>query len=338
MFDVYLHKVMGGEFLNRDEAYIAADMLLHQEIADIKAAAFLAALRSRKEQEAEFTGFAQALLENSIKMESDFELFDNCGTGGDGLNTFNISTAASLVIASCGVYVAKHGNRAVSSRSGSADVLEALGFRLDLSAYETLKVLEKTCITFLLAPSYNPILKKLASLRKAMGVPTIFNFLGPFLNPLPITYQVMGIFDGQVHQSLAQTLRNIGRKRALMVYADNGMDEISPVGITYAIEIKENHLEQLRIDPKQFGFFPCQLENLKGKDAKTNAAIIKGILSGTPGPPRDAVLINAAAGLMVAGRVKNLSHGIEKAAEAIDSGKAFSTLKSMVTCSQDGVA
>ncbi|QGU00093.1 Anthranilate phosphoribosyltransferase [Candidatus Syntrophocurvum alkaliphilum] len=337
MFRDYAKRIISGEHLLSDDAYKVAEQLLNNDVDAVEAAVFLIALRTRKESEDEIIGFVNGLKDRSIKLETDFELLDTCGTGGDGLNTFNISTAAALVTASCGVSVAKHGNRAISSACGSADVLEALGVKIDLTPDDSKRLLDKTGITFLFAPYYHPLLKKLAPLRKHIGVPTIFNFLGPLLNPFQLTYQVLGVSDVNLQETMAKALQKLGRKRSMVIHACNGMDEISPTGLTRVYECHGNKLKFYHIDPQKFKINSIQLKDIKGTNAKQNASIIYKLLSGEKGPCLDVVLLNAAASLMIANKAKSMTEAILIAQEAIDSGKALSTLRSVISYSRDQV-
>lgn len=337
MFDRYLKTVTGGDFLSAEEAYITAKMLLHDDISDIKAAAFLSALRTRKERAEELNGFVQAIYEQAITIDSDSELMDIVGTGGDGLDTFNISTATALVVASCGVAVAKHGNRAVTGSVGSADVLEALGVNIQLSPDEARHLLDKAGITFLFAPNFHPILKQVGPLRRQIGIATIFNFLGPLLNPCPLAYQVLGIADASLQEAVAGSLNEQGRKRALVVHADNGMDEISPMGRTRVYDIALAGKQIYDIDPAELGFAEYSLDSIKGGNAQANAMIVRQVLAGQLGSYRDTVLLNAGAALMTAGKASDIPEGIDLAAEAIDSGKAKGTLQAMISYSRDRI-
>jgi len=337
MFDRYLKTVVGGEPLSQNEAYETARMLLHDNIPEVKAAAFLSAMRTRKERAAELSGFVQALYEEAVTVDSDAELLDTCGTGGDGLGTFNISTTAAIVVASCGIPVAKHGNRAVTGKVGSADVLEALGVNIELTPDEARDMLDRVGITFLFAPHYHPIMKAVGPLRRSLGVTTIFNFLGPLINPCRLSYQVMGIFDPHLQEAIGTTLTSLGRKRALVVYGVNGMDEINPAGITEIYDASPASSRQYRLDPVELGLPVYPLEAIRGGDRETNARILKGVVSGETGPYRQAVLLNAAAALMVAGQAVTFGDGLVMAAEAIDSGKSALTLRNMISYSRDKV-
>lgn len=337
MFDNYLKQVVNGEHLSSEEAYCAANILLHDDISEIKAAAFLTALRTRREDENELLGFIHALQEQSIKMECDRELFDTCGTGGDGYHTFNISTTVAIVLAACGVSVAKHGNRGASGPVGSSDVLEALGVRVELKPDEAQRLLDKTGFTFLFAPHYHPVLRKMSAVRKGLGIPTLFNFLGPLLNPYQLSYQLLGVSDKEIQETMAQTLRGLGRKHALVVRGDNGMDEISPLGPSLAYEVRCDDITCYRIDPEEIGMPLTTLKHIQGRDAATNAAIILQVLKGEPGPCREVVLLNTGYALVLAGKAADAREGVALAAETIDCGRALNTLRNLVSYSRDGV-
>lgn len=337
MFAKYLKSVMEGQFLNLFEAYHVAEILLNDSVSDAQKAAFLAVIRSRKETHEELKGFVQAILDKAVLVKTDMEVLDTCGTGGDGLSTFNISTATALVVAACGVPVAKHGNRAVTGKVGSADVLEALGVNIAMSPDEAKAMLEKVGITFLFAPNYHPILKQVSSLRKQIAIPTIFNFIGPIVNPSNPSYQVMGISEPGMQIPIATTLVNIGRKRAMVVTAENGMDEISPIGRTTVLEIENNNIKKYLLDPTFLGLGNYSLDMLKGGSLETNTKIILKVLAGEKGAPRDAVALNSAAALLVAGKVSSLAEGMAVAEEAIDSGKARKVLDQMISFSNDRV-
>jgi len=337
MFVSLLKKVIGGDSLTLNEAYESACLLLHGEVPTAQAAAFLAVLRSRKETNTELSGFVQALYQKAVTVDTGLQVLDTCGTGGDGMGTFNISTAASLVAAACGIPVAKHGNRAVTGKVGSADVLEAMGVNIQLSPDESRHMLDKVGITFLFAPNYHPILKQVGGLRLEMGVMTIFNFLGPLLNPFKPSFQVMGIADPDLLESVAQTSIITGRERVLIVHADNGMDEISPVGPTRIHDASSAGTNAYSFDPSSVGITPFPLELINGGDAETNAAIIKNVLCGRPGPHRDAVVLNAAAALLASGKAHDFNSGVLQAGEAIDSGRALKKLQHMIDFSRDGM-
>jgi anthranilate phosphoribosyltransferase len=336
-FDFYLKKVVNGERLSFDEAYRCAEMLLHDDLSIVKAAAFLGSVRTRKESYEELAGFVAALYEEAVVIETDGELMDIVGTGGDGLGTFNISTATALVVAACGVPVAKHGNRAASGKVGSADVLEALGVNIQLTPVEAVEMLEKTGMTFLFAQNYHPILKQVGSLRREMGVPCIFNFLGPLLNPCKPNYQLIGVSDPFLQEAVANAAIKLGKSRVMVVCADNGMDEISPFSSTKVFDAREDGISSYDIKPAELGRATFTLEEILGGNNETNAQIVKDVTGGIKGPHREAVLLNAAAALVTIGRANNLIDAICLAEEAIDSGEAERVLKNMISYSRDKV-
>jgi len=330
MFTKYLRQVINGEQLSSSEAYEVINLLLTEDIAENQVAAFFAALRMRRETGDELFGFACALLEKAIKYDGMDGLLDTCGTGGGGQSTFNISTAAAIVCAACGVRVAKHGNRAVTSLTGSADVLEALGVRTDLDIDEARRALEQIGIAFLFAPAYHPVMKKFGPMRRSLEISTAFNFLGPLINPFCPTYQILGVSDPAMMEPVAAALFKLGRKKALVVHALNGMDEISHVGITMIARVDESGINVEHLDSSNLGFSSTDLGGIVGGAAADNARLIKEVLSGISGAARDVVVLNAAAALMVADQAKDLSDCITIAAEAIDSGRAAKKLEEMI--------
>lgn len=337
MFGIYLKTVMNGNSLKADEAYNTARMMIHEQVPPIQAAALLGALRLRKESFEELSGFVEAIYEEAVKVDCDQELIDTCGTGGDGLGTFNISTAAALIVASSGVAVAKHGNRAMSGTVGSADILEALGVNVQLAPDHARRMLDKVGITFLFAPNYHPILKQVVPLRREIGVATIFNFLGPLLNPCQLTYQVMGLADPKLLDAVSRTIVRQGRKRAMVVHADNGMDEVSPASYTTVYDIKGQSIDTYDIHPSDAGLKPVPVESIKGGDARYNAGIMNDIVNGRPGPYRDAAVLNAAAALVTAGRGRDMKEAAQIAMESLDSGKTRVVLQNMISYSRDQV-
>ncbi len=335
MFVNYLKRVIEGENLSSSEAYDVINRLLTEDIAENQAAAFFAALRMRRETGEELYGFAAALLEKAIKYEGMENLLDTCGTGGGGQSTFNVSTAAAIVCAACGVRVAKHGNRAVTSQTGSADVLEALGVRVDLNIDEARQALEEVGMAFLFAPNYHPVMKKFGPMRRSLGISTAFNFLGPLINPFCPSYQILGVSDPAMMQPVASALARLGRKKALVVHALNNMDEISHVGITLIFRVDTSGVHVEELDPSKLGFASATLEGIGGGPALENAKVIKDVLAGQPGPARDIVMLNAAAALTVADKAKDLQTGLIMAAEAVDSGRATQKLRELAQFAQD---
>ncbi len=337
MFGTYLKSVIEGNSLKTNEAYSTARMLIHEKVPPTQAAALLGALRIRKESFEELSGFVEAIYEEAVKIDADQELIDTCGTGGDGLGTFNISTAAALIVASSGVAVAKHGNRAMSGTVGSADILEALGVNVQLEPDHARRMLDKVGITFLFAPFYHPILKQVVPLRREIGVATIFNFLGPLLNPCKLTYQVMGLADASLQEAVSQTIVSQGRKRAMVVHADNGMDEVSPASYTRVYDIKQENIEIYDLHPSDAGLKTLPMESIKGGNAGFNAGIMNDIVNGKPSPYRDAAVLNAAAALMTAGKGRDMKEAAQIAMESLDSGRTRAVLQNMISYSRDRV-
>ncbi|KKK59373.1 hypothetical protein LCGC14_3035040, partial [marine sediment metagenome] len=275
--------------------------------------------------------FAKAMLEKvdtfSIKIDT---LVDTCGTGGDSLNTFNISTVVALVAAGAGLTVAKHGNRALSSKCGSADVLEALGVKLTIPKEKVKECLEKIGIGFLFAPCCHPAMKYALAPRQEMGMRTVFNILGPLINPLGANVRLMGVHSSSLTEPLARVLKNLGVRSAFVVWGEDGLDEISINARTRITELKEGKIETYHIGPEDFAIKRASLEEIRGGDSKENTRILKDILGGEKGAKRNIVLINTAACLVAAGRARDLEEGIEIAKDCIDSGKAKDKLESLV--------
>ncbi len=318
----------------------AAAALLDGSVADEAKAAFLCALAERGETPGEIAAFADAFLDRAVvpsldRAVLDRPLLDVCGTGGDKLQLFNVSTAAVFVLAACGVAVAKHGNRGVTSKSGGADVLEALGIRIDLPPHDFGRCLAEVGAAFLFAPLYHPAFKAVVPVRKRLGEQgrrTVFNLLGPLLNPARPDYQLIGVFDAAVGPVFARILPGLGREAAWVVHgsADDGggMDELSTLGPSRIWQAARPNPVESRIEPSSLGLAPASVADLRGGDAAENASILAGVLEGGDrGPRRDIVLLNAAAGLAVCGAVPGLAEGMARAGEAIDSGAALAVLE-----------
>ena len=252
--------------------------------------------------QAQILGAVKALRDNLIpvKIEDTTHLIDTCGTGGDGSKTFNISTAVAIIAASGGAKVAKHGNRAVSSKSGSADVLTELGIKIDFDEIQSKKIIEENGMAFLFAPKYNGAMKNVAKERKELGTRTIFNLIGPLSNPAPLTGQLMGVYDGALIETAGEVLLNLGLERAMVVYGDDGLDEITTTTTTNVCEVKDGKIITYKLDPEKLGFKKATLEDIKGGDAKENSEIILSVLKGEKGAPRDIVVLNSGAALYVA--------------------------------------
>ena len=296
------------------------------QASDVQMSAYLTALSLKGETIDEITASADAMRSHCIKLLNDVDVLEIVGTGGDGSNSFNISTTSSIVISAAGVPVAKHGNRAASSKSGSADLLESLGVKIDMSPDKALEVLEKTNICFLYAQNYHIAMKYVSPIRVELSIPTIFNILGPLTNPAGATMQVLGVYDESLILPLSKVLLNLGVKSAMVVYGHDKLDEISTSSKTSVCEIKDGKLIEYTISPEDFNMEFSKKEDLVGGSPKENAKITLNILNGQKGPKRDAVLLNSAAGLYVSGKVNSLSEGVELAKEIIDSGKALKQL------------
>jgi anthranilate phosphoribosyltransferase len=318
-----------------DEARAAMREVMQGRVPSAALAALLSALRMKGERPAELVGFARAMREHSVTItRPDGEVCDTCGTGGDRAGTFNISSAAAIVVAACGAKVAKHGNRSVSSRCGSADVFEQLGVNLAASPAIVERSLHTGNIAFFFAPTFHPSMKHAGPTRREMGIRTAFNLLGPLTNPAGATRQVVGVPRADLTDLLARSLRLLGSARAWVVHGADGIDEISTTGHTKVSECREGAVHTFYIHPSEFGIRKATLAELLGGDAAENAAIVRRVLEGHAGAPRDAVVLNAGAALFVADRVESVREGIRVAAAAIDSGVAVATLEAMVRASQ----
>lgn len=335
MFTALIEKLVRHEDLTQDEATAAMREVMEGRVAPAPLAAMLSALRMKGERPAELVGFAVAMREHAVKIaRPDGEVCDTCGTGGDRAGTFNISSAAAVVVAASGAKVAKHGNRSVSSRCGSADVFEQLGVNLGAAPAVVERALQVGNIAFFFAPTFHPSMKHAGPTRREMGVRTAFNLLGPLTNPAGATRQVVGVPRADLTDLLARSLRLLGSTRAWVVHGADGIDEISTTGHTKVSECRDGAVHTFFIHPSEFGIRKATLAELLGGDATANAAIVRRVLEGAPGPPRDAVVLNAGAALFVADRVESVREGIAVAAKAIDSGAARAALDTMVRASQ----
>ena len=320
--------VVAGRDLSPSDVEDAMDAILSGEATPAQIAAFVVALRMKGESSDEIAAAARSLRKHceSIHPNVDGPLLDTCGTGGDGLHTFNISTASAIVAAACGVAVAKHGNRAVSSKAGSADVLEALGVRIDIPAESVRRCIEEVGIGFLFAPSHHAAMRHAAPIRRELGIRTLFNLLGPLSNPASATHQVVGVFDPARAEQLATALGILGLDAAWVVHGDGGLDEVSPSGPTRVAELRNGEVRTFELSPADFGVDSVSLEALRGGDANENADIIGRVLRGEACAARAAVVVNAAAALCVTGIAADPETGARRAAEALDSGAAEQVL------------
>jgi anthranilate phosphoribosyltransferase len=321
----FLAKVIRGERLSEAEAGSAMGTIMDGEATPAQIGALLAALAVRGETEDEVVGFARVMRERAVPLRAR-NAVDTCGTGGDGAGTFNISTVASLVVAGCGVPVAKHGNRSASGSCGSADVLEALGVRLDPPVETVQKSLDEVGWAFLFAPGFHASTRHAAGPRKELGVRTCFNLLGPLTNPARPVAQVVGVPRPALAPFLARCLQRLGVERAWVVHGA-GLDEISLCGPTEVAALEDGAVRMFTVRPEDAGLPPCDPAALRGRDVQANAAIARSVLDGRPGPARDVVVLNAAAALIVAGRARDLREGAEVAGRAIDEGRAAAVLQ-----------
>ena len=329
-FQMTLDTLADGNDLTEDEMVASMTAIMQGEVADSQLATFLTALQAKGETVAEIVGAARVMRAKAEKLDiKSTSLVDTCGTGGDGADTFNISTASALVTAGAGVTVAKHGNRAVSSRSGSADVLKCLGVNLDANLATVERCVDEAGLGFLFAPLMHKAMKHAAGVRKKLGVRTIFNLLGPLTNPANAQAQVLGVFDVKWVQPLAEVLCGLGCSRALVVHGSDGLDEITLTGVSQVAELKNGEVTSYNLDPAELGFDYCTSADLKGGTPEENAAIIQGILNGEKGAKRDIVVLNSAAAIYVGGKADSLEQGARLAVNSIESGKARDKLKDL---------
>jgi anthranilate phosphoribosyltransferase len=335
MFTSLLEKVVRHEDLSADEAAGAMREVMEGRAAPAALAALLTGLVMKGERPAEIVGFARTMREHAVKLQAPLpDAFDTCGTGGDRAGTFNISSAAAIVIAACGVPVAKHGNRSVSSRCGSADVFEALGVTIDAAPPVVERALRESGLAFFFARTFHPSMKHAAQTRSDLGIRTAFNLLGPLTNPANATRQLVGVPRPELTELLARALMMLGSRRAWVVHGADGIDEISTTGYTKVSECREGAVNTFYVHPADFGIAKSDAAALKGGDAAENAAIIRAVLGGERGPRRDVVLLNAGIGLFIAGRAGSIPEGLDLAAKAIDSGAAQDQLERMVASSR----
>jgi len=328
-----LAKVADGNALGVDEAETAFDIIMSGEAAESQIGAFLMALRVRGETVDEITGAVRTMRAKATMISAPDGAIDVVGTGGDGAGTFNVSTGAALVVAGAGVPVAKHGNRALSSKSGAADVLTALGVNLDAEMDVIERCIREAGIGFMMAPRHHSAMRFVGPVRAALAVRTIFNILGPLSNPAGVKRQFTGVFAKEWVEPMANTLANLGTEAAWIVHGSDGLDELTTTGPTFVAELKDGVISTFEITPEDYGLAVAQPEDLKGGDGEVNAGAIRSLLAGEAGPYRDIVVFNAAASLVVAGKAADVGEGIAMAAEAIDGGKAQTVLDKLVEIS-----
>lgn len=323
-------KLIDNQNLSYEEAAAVMNEIMSGETTPVQTAAFLATLSTKGETIEEITACAAVMRAHATPVDCNFDLLEIVGTGGDGAKSFNISTTAALVIAASGVKVAKHGNRAASSKSGAADCLEALGVNISLSPEQCGKLLEEIGICFFFAQRYHTSMKHVGPVRKELGVRTIFNILGPLTNPASANLQVMGVYSEALVEPLAHVLANLGVKRGMVVYGQDKLDELSLSAPTTVCEFNNGQFQTYVIRPEDVGLATCEKTQLVGGTPQENAQITLDILSGQHGPKRDAVLLNAGAGLYIAGKAASLAQGVQLAGQLIDSGKATTKLQEFV--------
>ncbi|WGD56383.1 anthranilate phosphoribosyltransferase [Bradyrhizobium sp. CB1650] len=328
-------KVATGASLSRDEAAAAFDAVMSGEATPSQMGGLLMALRVRGETVDEITGAVAAMRSKMLKVTAPDDAVDIVGTGGDGSGSVNVSTCASFIVSGAGVPVAKHGNRALSSRSGAADVLASLGVKIDLKPDEVGRCVRECGIGFMFAPAHHPAMKNVGPTRVELATRTIFNLLGPLSNPAGVKRQMVGVFSRQWVQPLAQVLRNLGSESAWVVHGSDGLDEITLTGPTFVSALENGEIRSFEVTPEEAGLPRCAAGALKGGDADANAVALQSVLDGKPSPYRDVALMNAAAALVVAGRAKDLKEGVAIGAKSLDSGAANARLKHLIAVSND---
>jgi len=337
-----IRKVVDGKDLSRGEAFNVMDAIMSGQATDAQIASFLTALRMKGETVEELIGFARvmrekvSLVKTRARVQASLSgtdremLVDTCGTGGDATGTFNVSTATAFVAAGAGIPVAKHGNRSVSSLCGSADVVEALGVRLDLPPERVGRCVDEVGIGFCYAPLLHKAMKFVMLARKEIRIRTVFNILGPLTNPARAAAQVIGVYDGRLTEVMAQVLKELGTVRAFVVHGEDGLDEISNTGASRISEVRNNQVRTYTVRPEDFGLAPARIVDLQGGSAADNAEIIRSILKGERGPKRDIVVLNAAAAIAAGGKADDIAAGVAVAQESIESGAALDKLTRLV--------
>lgn len=322
--------LVAGRSLDGMETSCVMHEIMQGEATPAQIAAFVTALRMKGETVDEIVGLARAMISNSMRIAVDGPVVDTCGTGGDGRGSFNISTAAAFVVAGAGLRVAKHGNRAMSSRCGSADVLEALGVRIDLEPEQVKRCVQEVGIGFLFAPVFHPAMRFAAAPRREIGIRTVFNILGPLCNPAGATSQLLGVADGSLLQKMALVLQGLGCHHAVVVHGGDGLDEVTTTGATSICELKDGEVRGYSVSPEDLGLDRTEPDSLSGGALDENAATLRGVLEGRPGPRRDVVLANAAAALLAGDAVQTLADGVSLAGITVDGGYALAKLEHLV--------
>ena len=332
-FKPYLAKVATGARLSADEARAAFDDMLSGEVTPSQMGAFLMALRVRGETVEEITGAVTAMRAKMLRVNAPEGAIDIVGTGGDGHGSYNVSTVSALIVAGCGVPVAKHGNRAASSRSGASDVLTALGVKIGIPADAVAACVREAHVGFMMAQTHHAAMRHVGATRVELGTRTIFNILGPLSNPAGVKRQLLGVFSREWLVSMAETLRTLGSERVWLVHGSDGLDEMTTTGVTHVVELKDGNIHAFDISPEDAGLKRATLADLKGGDPSHNAAALTAVLDGAHGPYRDIAILNSAAALIVAGKAANLTEGAALAARSIDEGRARAALARLVAVS-----
>jgi anthranilate phosphoribosyltransferase len=326
-----IEKLVHRQPLSENEMISVMNEIMTGEATPLQVAAFLTALRMKGETVEEITGAARVMREKAHRVHVQATtVLDTCGTGGDQKGTFNISTTSAFVVAGAGVRVAKHGNRSVSSQSGSADVLAALGVKVDAPKERVEACIDKIGIGFLFAPLLHEAMKYAVQPRRDIGIRTIFNLLGPLTNPALATHQLLGLYSGELVGAIAHVLKNLGSVRAMVVHGLDGLDEISLCGPTKVAELRDGEVQEYVIEPESLGLHRCRMEELRGGSPSESAGVVRGVLAGKKGAPRDVVLLNSGAALYVSSRAASVNEGMRMAAESIDLGKAQKKLEELV--------
>jgi anthranilate phosphoribosyltransferase len=330
-----LDRLISGTDLSRDESYSVMNEIMEGNASESQIAGFLVALRVKGETSDEMTGLVDAMVDASVTVDVGEPVVDSVGTGGDGLGTFNISTTAAFIAAGVGVKVAKHGNRAASSMTGSADVLEALGFDLEMAPDDTVAMIRDVGFGFFFAPRYHPAMRHAGPVRSSLGIRTVFNFLGPLTNPAGAKLMSVGTADRRMASLMIDVLKNRGAERAFVFYGEDGLDELTTTGPSFIYRLRKGEVTTAEFTPEDFGVRPATLDDLKGGTADENVEILLGILDGAPGPKRDIAVVNAAPAIVVAGLADGFVEAVDLAKESIDSGGARAVLDRSIAFMRD---
>jgi anthranilate phosphoribosyltransferase len=330
----YIEPLLKGESLSFEQARSLLDIIFEGEVSGVQIAAFLTAMRIKGATAAELAGLAESLRNHAVKVKVDVDnMVDTCGTGGGAIKTCNISTASAIVAAGAGVYVAKHGNRGITSKCGSADVLEELGVKIDAGAETVAECIKQAHIGFMFAPAFHPAMKYVQPIRKSLGFRTVFNILGPLANPANVQRQVLGVADENLMETIAEALKLLGAKVAMIVHG-NGMDEISTAGVTKIVKLREGKIESYELNAEDFGIAPANINDLKVTDVKESAEVLRKILNGKEkGPRKDIVILNAAAAIIIAGLADDFESALKLADASVGDGGALGCLEKLVEIS-----